>query len=137
VRPENRSPIEVFNGSRPDFSRVHPTGVLCYWHVDKKHRDDPKLGNAAAVGVYLGPANAFGARGHLVHTANNRLRVVSHVLVDTDTKPFHIGLLKELLKQLSRVTGLDDKLAINPDALLLPDGSSALNLLSVLPHRLL
>jgi hypothetical protein len=62
VRKDNTAPIETFAKQKIDFSKAHPTGTLCYWSVDKKHRDDPKLGNAAAVGVYICPAEQFGAR---------------------------------------------------------------------------
>jgi transposase InsO family protein len=76
VRPCGVCPLEKYTGKKPDFSNVHPAGVLAYWHVDKKHRADSKLGNAAAVGVYLGSAEAFGARWHAVYMANDRLRIV-------------------------------------------------------------
>jgi transposase InsO family protein len=85
------APVELFNNGKKDqpsyngkldFSNIHPTGTLCYWSQPKKLRDDPKLGNASADGVYIGPAAPFGAEGHLVYTTNDRLRTVSHILVD-------------------------------------------------------
>jgi len=106
------APIETFRTNNKevkiDFSNVHPTGTLCFWSQPKKLRDDPKLGNSSSVGVYIGPAEPFGAKGHLVYTANDRLRTVSHILVDYSTKPFQLGMLKELLKQSARVTASHD-----------------------------
>ena len=98
VRANGKSPVEQFTGGDIDFSNVYPTGTLCYWAIPKKLRDDPKLGNAASVGVYLGPGDAFNTRGHMVFTANEHMTAVSHVLIDEDTKPFQLGMLKELLK---------------------------------------
>ena len=127
VRSDGNAPIETFAKKDIDFSNLHPAGTLAYWHVDKKQRDDPKLGNSAAVGVYLGPAEVFGQRGHLVYTTNDRLRAVSHILVDIDTKPFQLGMLKELLKESYRVTAVYDKAQVDPDAFILPNGDSAFN----------
>ena len=127
VRPDGNAPIETFTGKEIDFSHVHPTGTLCYWHVEKRQRDDPKLGMAAAVGVYLGPGAAFGMRGHMVYTANEKLRCVSHVLVDPSTKPFQLGMLKELMKKSYLVTAVYDKAQIDPSAFILPSGDSAFN----------
>ena len=131
VREDGFAPIEVFSGAEVDFSNVHPTGTLCYWALHKKQRDDPKLGSAAAVGVYIGPGEAFNTRGHMVFTANNRLSSVSHVLVDDSSKPFQLGLLRELLKRSSLVTGVYDHAMVDPGAFILPTGESAWNYLGL------
>jgi len=131
VREDGFAPIEVFSGAEVDFSNVYPTGTLCYWALHKKQRDDPKLGSAAAVGVYIGPGEAFNTRGHMVFTANNRLSSVSHVLVDDSSKPFQLGLLRELLKRSSLVTGVYDHAMVDPSAFILPTGESAWNYLGL------
>ena len=125
VRPSGFAPIEVFAGQTIDFSKAHLPGVLAYWHIEKKQRDDPKLGSAAAVGVYLGPAEAFGSRGHLVYTANEKLRAVSHVMVDNDTKPFQLGMLKVLMTKSYEVTAVHDRAQVDPNAFVLPGGDLA------------
>ena len=125
VRQSGDAPFELFTGKELDFSKVHPTGTLCYWHVDKKHRDDPKLGSTAAVGVYLGPGEAVGSRGHLVFTTGDRVRAVSHVLIDDESKPFQLGLVKELLQKSSRITAVYDKAQIDPQSFVTPAGDSA------------
>lgn len=79
------------------------------------------------MGVYLGPAEPFGARGHLVYTANDRLRTVSHVLVDYSTKPFQMGMLTELLKKSARVTSVYDKAHVDPQTFIMKNGESAFN----------
>ncbi|MGA0840423.1 MAG: hypothetical protein ACO3P1_11075, partial [Pseudomonadales bacterium] len=127
VRPHGKAPIEEFAGQDVDFSKVHPTGILCYWSIDKKHRDDPKFGNAASVGVYIGPGEAVGSRGHLVYTADNKLRVVSHVIVDHTSKPFQIGLITEMLSRSKRVTSVFDRASVDPSVFVLPSGESALS----------
>lgn len=110
ARPCGKSPLEVFTDGKavPNFKHVQPPGVLAYWHVDKDHRTDRKLGNAAAVGVYIGPGQAFGHRGHVVYTASNSLHIVARAVADVDSKPFQLGLLRELLKKSTKVTGVFD-----------------------------
>jgi hypothetical protein len=131
VRKDGYAPIEVFSGKEIDFSEVYPPGVLCYWPLRKDLRDNSKLGSAASVGVYIGPGEAFGSRGHMVLTANNKLCCVSHVVVDLETRPFQLGLLRELLKRSSRVTGVYDKASVDPATFVLPNGESAFNYLGL------
>lgn len=65
--------------------------------------------------------------GHLVYTTDDRIRTVSHILVDYSTKPFQLGMLKELLKQSALVTATHDQALVNPNIYLLKNGESALN----------
>jgi len=129
VREDGTAPVEVFSGEAIDFSNVYPAGVLVFWPVPKKNRADPKLGDTAGAGVYLGPAAAFGARGHLCLTANNKLYTVSHVIADTDVKPFHVGLVKRLLSMTELATSAYEHAQIDPKALQLPAGLTAYDLI--------
>jgi Integrase core domain len=125
VRADDQAPIETFALKKVDFSKVHPTGVLCYWHVGKQQRDG-KLANTADVGVYLGNGGAVQNRGHLVLTTANKIRVVSHLLVDNDCKPFKVGLLREMLNKTAAVTSVFDKAAADPEMFRV-EGASAFN----------
>ena len=49
--------------------------------------------------------------------------------MDTDSKPFQLGMLKELLKKSSRVTAVYDKAQTDPSLFLLSNGESAFNLI--------
>jgi transposase InsO family protein len=129
VREDGTAPIETFSGETIDFTNVYPAGVLAFWPVPKRNRADPKLGDTAGAGVYLGPAAAFGARGHLCLNANNKLYTVSHVITDPDVKPFHAGLVKRLLSLTEVATSAYEQAQIDPKTLSMPAGLTAYDLI--------
>jgi len=98
---KGKTPLEVFEGKEPDFSKVFIPGSLAYWYVGPKERVDPKLGKHSGVGVYIMPGEIVGQQGHLV-MVRDKFVAVPDIRVVEGTYPFKDAFEKIMLSRSMR-----------------------------------
>jgi hypothetical protein len=127
VRADGYAPIELFEKRPIDFTDIQIPGVLVYWHLHKRLRDDKKLGPLSGVGVYMMPADAVNQSGHMVYSLDGRLISTPFVLPDPTVMPFDIGLRQSLAQHSTQLlSALPEEL--DPGHMVMDDGVDATTL---------
>ena len=129
VRKDGKAPVEKFYGGEVRGADLGIFGALTYYVLPKEHRENDKLAQRAGIGVYVGPAEAYGKSNGvavLVQQENGKFKVVytASVKYDNSVFPFRHGLqevltsrqYKPILDALKGAAALDLEYEAAPEA---------------------
>ena len=81
VTNRDKTPLELFNGSKPDVSKLKTFGARAYVHIPKEQRN--KLDSHTDYGVMVGYERT---KGYRIYLDCGRIVVAKHVIFDEDYK---------------------------------------------------